>query len=119
MIHNGVTTVEVRVDTVWILSRSSKPSTYQNMANQLAQSEHFWPIPSPSNIKPIVLPMCEVSSKNITACREWIVAADVYCDRGAFTLEESIAILEAAKDMGLGPGPCRTGIPHWYCCNRR
>ncbi len=30
------------------------------------------------------------------------VACDVYCDRGAFTLDESVAILEAAKALGLG-----------------
>ncbi len=30
------------------------------------------------------------------------VACDVYCDRGAFTLDEAVAILEAAKAHGLG-----------------
>ena len=30
------------------------------------------------------------------------VACDVYCDRGAFTLDESVAILEAARALGLG-----------------
>ncbi len=30
------------------------------------------------------------------------IACDVYCDRGAFDLDESIAILTAARDMGLG-----------------
>ena len=33
---------------------------------------------------------------------ELAVACDVYCDRGAFTLDESVAILEAAKALGLG-----------------
>ena len=41
------------------------------------------------------------SRDGFPACREWIVAADVYCDRGAFTLDESLAILSAAKGMGL------------------
>ena len=30
------------------------------------------------------------------------VACDVYCDRGAFTLDESVAILTAARELGLG-----------------
>ena len=30
------------------------------------------------------------------------VACDVYCDRGAFTLDESVAILSAARALGLG-----------------
>jgi len=33
---------------------------------------------------------------------ELAVACDVYCDRGAFTLDEAVAILEAAKAHGLG-----------------
>ena len=30
------------------------------------------------------------------------VACDVYCDRGAFTVDEAVAILTAARDLGLG-----------------
>jgi len=33
---------------------------------------------------------------------ELAVACDVYCDRGAFTVDESLAILTAARDLGLG-----------------
>ncbi|GMU54729.1 MAG: imidazolonepropionase [Candidatus Xenobia bacterium] len=43
-----------------------------------------------------------VIGEMIPACREFARYADIFCEEGAFTLEESRRILTAARDAGLG-----------------
>ncbi len=44
----------------------------------------------------------QVIEEQLPRCAELADFVDVYCDRGAFDLDESIAILEAGKALGLG-----------------
>ncbi len=45
--------------------------------------------------------VAQIIEEQIPLCATLAEAIDVYCDRGAFTLEESIAILEAGRAAGL------------------
>ena len=103
MIHKGVTTVEVKGG--YGLSTESERRVHRLIKT------HGLPISTVGTFLAHTIPVewkdrrsdfvDNIIHKQLPACREWIVAADVYCDRGAFTLDESIAILSAAKDMGL------------------
>ncbi len=103
MIHKGVTTVEVKGG--YGLSTESEAR-----AHRLIKT-HGLPISTVGTFLAHTIPVewqhrrdafvRNIIEEQLPACREWIVAADVYCDRGAFTLEESVEILQAAKDMGL------------------
>lgn len=44
----------------------------------------------------------QVIEEQLPRCAELADFVDVYCDRGAFDLDESRAILEAGRDLGLG-----------------
>lgn len=44
----------------------------------------------------------EVVPASLAACKDLAVYADVFCDDGAFTVEESRSVLDAARDAGLG-----------------
>ena len=44
----------------------------------------------------------EVIPASLAACKDLARYADVFCDDGAFTVEESAGVLEAARDAGLG-----------------
>ncbi len=103
MIHKGVTTVEVKGG--YGLSTESEAR-----AHRLIKT-HGLPISTVGTFLAHTIPVewqdrrgefvRNIIEEQLPACREWIVAADVYCDRGAFTLDESIDILQAAKEMGL------------------
>ena len=43
----------------------------------------------------------QIIEEQLPVCAPLAKCIDVYCDRGAFTIEESIAILQAGKDLGL------------------
>ena len=43
----------------------------------------------------------EIISTQLPLCAPFADSIDVYCDRGAFTLDESIAILKAGQEYGL------------------
>ena len=43
----------------------------------------------------------DIIENQLPACAQIATAIDVYCDRGAFTLDESVAILSAGKNLGL------------------
>ncbi len=43
----------------------------------------------------------QVIEEQLPLCAPYADAVDVYCDRGAFTLDESVAILSAGRDLGL------------------
>ena len=103
MIHKGITTVEVKGG--YGLSTESERRVHRLIKT------HGLPITTVGTFLAHTIPMewkhrrsefvNNIIHEQLPACREWVVAADVYCDRGAFTLDESIAILSAAKDMGL------------------
>lgn len=103
MIQKGVTTVEVKGG--YGLSTDSERKVHRLIKT------HGLPISTVGTFLAHTIPMewqsrrsefiDNIIHEQLPACREWIVAADVYCDRGAFTLDESIAILSAAKGMGL------------------
>ena len=103
MIHKGVTTVEVKGG--YGLSTES-----ELRAHRLIKT-HGLPISTVGTFLAHTIPVewqnrraafvDNIINEQLPACREWIVAADVYCDRGAFTLDESIEILGAAQAMGL------------------
>lgn len=44
----------------------------------------------------------EVIPASLEACAPWARYADVFCDEGAFTVDESRAVLQAARAAGLG-----------------
>lgn len=103
MIHNGVTTVEVKggygLDTASEVRSHRIIKTHgQPISTVGTFLAHTIPVEHQADRAAYVRNIIE---EQMPACREWIVAADVYCDRGAFTLDESIQILQAAKDMGL------------------
>ena len=43
----------------------------------------------------------QIIEEQLPVCSPLATCIDVYCDRGAFTLEESLAILQAGKEYGL------------------
>jgi imidazolonepropionase len=45
--------------------------------------------------------LADVLPASLAACRDLAVWADVFCDEGAFTVEESRAVLTRARDAGL------------------
>lgn len=103
MIHKGVTTVEVKGG--YGLSTEAEKRVHRLIKT------HGLPISTVGTFLAHTIPVEwqdrreafveNIIHEQLPACREWIVAADVYCDRGAFTLDESMAILSAAKEMGL------------------
>ena len=103
MIHKGITTVEVKGG--YGLSTESESRVHRLIKT------HGLPISTVGTFLAHTIPaewkdkraefVDNIINEQLPACFEWIVAADVYCDRGAFTLDESIAILSAAKSMGL------------------
>ena len=46
--------------------------------------------------------LCEVLDNHLPALAPRVSAVDVYCDEGAFTLEEARAILTRGRELGLG-----------------
>lgn len=103
MINNGITTVEVKGG--YGLSTESESRVHRLIKT------HGLPISTVGTFLAHTIPVEWQSDRagfveniiheQLPSCLEWIVAADVYCDRGAFTLDESLQILEAAKNMGL------------------
>ena len=103
MIHKGITTVEVKGG--YGLSKESESRVHRLIKT------HGLPISTVGTFLAHTIPIewqdrraefvDNIIHEQLPACHEWIVAADVYCDRGAFTLDESVAILSAAKSMGL------------------
>lgn len=45
--------------------------------------------------------VAQVIEEQLPACAPWAEAIDVYCDRGAFDLDEAVAILQAGRALGL------------------
>jgi len=106
MLVLGVTSVEVKT------GYGLEPATEQRMLEAMAASS------SPVEVLPTFLGahavpkefrgrreayVEQVISQQLPACAPLARFIDVYCDRGAFTLEESRAILEAGIAHGLIP----------------
>ena len=86
MIHNGVTTVEVKggygLDTKSEVRSHRLIKTHgQPISTVGTFLAHTIPVEHQANRAAYVRNIIE---EQLPACREWIVAADVYCDRGAF-----------------------------------
>ena len=101
---NGVTTVEIKS------GYGLDPQTEKKMLQAALQCNgpmrvittflgaHTIPAEYKSNRDAYVRQIIE---QQLPLCAPFADAIDVYCDRGAFTLDESIAILSAGKRLGL------------------
>ena len=75
------------------------------------RASHFSSTPFPENTEKTERPTGNKSSPNSSICALYAKAIDVYCDTGAFTLEESLEILRATKE-DCAYVTRRTSCPH-------
>ena len=104
MLTNGVTSIEVKS------GYGLNPKTEERLLNAILQASgpmkvistflgaHAIPQEYRSNRDAYVRQIIE---EQIPLCAPYATAIDVYCDKGAFDLDESIAILKAGKKEGL------------------
>ncbi len=101
MLAGGVTTVEIKsgygldVEAEARILRAARAAAGPVEVTTTFLGAHARPVGRPDYVDEVVGPM-------LAACAPLADAIDVYCDRGAFTLEEARRVLEAGRAAGLG-----------------
>ena len=103
MVSNGVTSVEIK--SGYGLDLATEMTMLQ------ISKKHGIPISTVSTYLAHTIPMEyknnrsvyieEILEQHLPSCTAYAQMVDVYCDRGAFTVEETVQILEKAKSLGL------------------
>ena len=107
MLEHGTTTVEIKsgygldVETEQLMLRAIQEAGYESAAHVVATVLAAHAVPAEAESADAYIQLC--IDEILPEVAEWGLAeaADVFCERGAFDVEQSRRYLEAAREHGL------------------